>query len=173
MISLEVNEVDEKNREATHEHGSKCIDFVLGTERVMNILYGIELIECNKIVDSDHRGYLFDFNLEEYFDEKITKKSEMEIRTLNPNKRNHRKLFVEKCEESLDAAPIEAELDEIEINVDINKIEQTDRDMAYMLCKARSNAEGERKGIRECKEKMIIRSSKKYWTLMVKKMPAN
>ena len=29
----------------------------------------------------------------------------MESRTLNPNKRNRRKLFVEKCEELLDKIP--------------------------------------------------------------------
>ena len=92
----------------------------------------------------------------------------MESRTLNPNKRNHRKLFVEKCEELLDKTPIEAELNEVEMNVDRNKIEQIDRDITYILNKARSAAEGERKGIRGYKEKMIIRSSMKCWTLIVK-----
>ena len=66
----EVNEVEEKNREDAYEYecGSKCVDFVLGTEGVMNIVDGIELIECNEKVDSDHRGYLIDVNLEEFFE---------------------------------------------------------------------------------------------------------
>ena len=93
----------------------------------------------------------------------------MEIRTLNPNKRNHRKLFVKKCEQLLDKTPIEAELNEVEMNVDRNKIEQIDRDVTYILNKARSVAEGERKGIRGCTEKLMIRSSVKYWTAMIKK----
>ena len=92
----------------------------------------------------------------------------MEIRTLNPNKINHRKLFVEKCEESLDKIPIEAELDEVDMNVDRNKIEQIDRDITYVLDEARSNAKGERKGIKGSTKK-IIRSSVKHWTLMIKK----
>ena len=79
-------------------------------------------------MDSDHRGCLIDLNLEECSEEKFNKAIEMESRTLNPNKRNHRNLFVKKCEELLDTIPIEAELDEVEMNVDRNKIEQIDRD---------------------------------------------
>ena len=60
----EVNDVEEKNREATCRNGSKCTYFALRIEGVMKIVNMIELIECNEIVDSDHRGYLTDINLE-------------------------------------------------------------------------------------------------------------
>ena len=55
------------------------------------------------------------------------------------------------------------------MNVDRNKIEQIDRDITYILNKARSAAEGERKVIRGWTEKLKIRSSVKYWTAMIKK----
>ena len=61
-IFSEVNEVDENNIDGTFECGTKCIDFVLVSEGIINIVEGIELIECNEIVDSDHRGYLTDLN---------------------------------------------------------------------------------------------------------------
>ena len=77
-------------------------------------------------------------------------------------------MFEEKWEESLDKTPIEAEFCEIEMNVDKNKIEQIDRDVTCVLNKTRSKAEGERKGIRGCKEKIIIRPSVKHWTVMIK-----
>ena len=95
---------------------------MLGTEGVMNVVDGIEVIEWNEIVDSDRRGCLTDINLEACFEEKFNRATEMESTTLNPNKRNHRKLFVEKCEEFLDKTPIEAELNEVEMNADGNKI---------------------------------------------------
>ena len=37
---------------------------MLGTEGVMSIVDGIELIECNEIIDSDHREFLTIVNLE-------------------------------------------------------------------------------------------------------------
>ena len=40
----ELNEVEERNKEATHEHGPKHIDFSLGTEGVMSIVDGTELM---------------------------------------------------------------------------------------------------------------------------------
>ena len=73
----EVNDVEEKNREAIYGHGSKCIDFVLRIEGVMKIVNMIELIECNEIVDSGHRGYLTDINLEAWFEEKINSSKEI------------------------------------------------------------------------------------------------
>ena len=66
----------------------------------------------------------------------------MESRTLIQNKWNHRKLFVEKGENFLDKMPIEAELDEVDMNVDRIKIEQKYRNITYDLNKARSKAEG-------------------------------
>ena len=55
------------------------------------------------------------------------------------------------------------------MNIDRNKIEQIDRDVPCVLNKTRSKAEGERKGIRGCKEKIIIRPSVKHWIVMIKK----
>ena len=72
----------------------------------MNVIDGIELIECNEIIDSDHRGWLTDVNLEACFEEKFNRAKEMESRTLNPTKRNHRKLFAEKYEELLGKKPM-------------------------------------------------------------------
>ena len=91
----EVHEVDENDRDGTFECGTKCIDYVLVSEGMLNVVEGIELIECNEIVDSDHRGYLTDLNLEMHFEEDFNKEQEIEQRLLNPNKRTHR--FFLKC----------------------------------------------------------------------------
>ena len=58
---------------------------------LVDIVEGIELIEHNEIVDSDHRGHLTDLNLEMCFEEDFNKEQEIEQRLLNPNKRTHRK----------------------------------------------------------------------------------
>ena len=74
---------------------------------MFEIVEVIELIECNEIVDSGNRGYLIDLNLEAYFDKDFNQENEREQRLLNPNKRCHRKVFVDVCEELLNRLPIE------------------------------------------------------------------
>ena len=41
----------------------------LVTEEVLRNVVGTELIECNKIIDPDHRGHLADIDLLENFTE--------------------------------------------------------------------------------------------------------
>ena len=43
---------------------------------MLNIVEGIELIECDEIIDSDHRGHLTDLNLEIFFEEDFNKEQE-------------------------------------------------------------------------------------------------
>ena len=49
------------------------------------------------------------------------------------------------CEEILNAIPIEDELDYAEICKCIGKMEQIDKETTFVLNKAKSNGEGERK----------------------------
>ena len=128
-----VHEVDKNDRDGTLEYGTKCIDYVLVSEGMLNVAEGIELIECNKIVDSDHFGYLTDLNLETYFEEEFNKEREIEYRSLNPKKRTHRKKFAEMCKELLNVIPIEHELEHIERHKDRAKMEQLDKDITFVL----------------------------------------
>ena len=84
----------EKSKDKTFEFGPKCIDVVLVSEEVLEIIEGIALIEWNEIVDSDYRGYLLDLDLEEYFNDELNQVNEREKSLLNPNRRSHRKSFV-------------------------------------------------------------------------------
>ena len=49
-----------------------------------------------------------------HFEEEFNTEQEIEERLLNPNKRNHRKVFVERCVELLNSTPIENEVDCVE-----------------------------------------------------------
>ena len=53
---------------------------------MLNMTEGIELIECNEIIDSDNRGCLTDVNLETCFGEDFNREIERERRLLNHNK---------------------------------------------------------------------------------------
>ena len=88
------------------EHGSKCIYAVLVSEVILEIVEGIELIECDGIVDSDRLRHLIDLDLEVCFDEKFNKDNERDKRSLNQNRRLHRKTLADACEEVLIIMPI-------------------------------------------------------------------
>ena len=68
-VFSEIHEFDENNRDLTFEYGIKGVDSVLGSEGTIKTLEGIELTECNEMVDSDNRGILINLNLEIHFDE--------------------------------------------------------------------------------------------------------
>ena len=77
-VFSEVHDVEKKNRDGTFENGSKCIDIVLASEGMLEIVEGKKLIEWNKIIDYDHRDFLKDINLKEYFDEEFNQENERE-----------------------------------------------------------------------------------------------
>ena len=114
-----------KNREGTFKHGVKCVCYVLGTAGELDSAKGIELIECKRIVDLDCRECLINHKLETCFEEKFNKEEESDQRLLIPNKKNDRKVFVEKYEELLRALPIENESNHTERSTDEEKTIRT------------------------------------------------
>ena len=63
-----LNGLEPNERDNTFIEGSKCIDFVLVTSSVIKFIKGCELINYDQIIETDHQGYLFDINLEQYFE---------------------------------------------------------------------------------------------------------
>ena len=63
-VFAETNGVEIENREATCQHGRKCIDCVIATEGTLWNVTGIEIFGCSEIVESDHRGCLTDVDFQ-------------------------------------------------------------------------------------------------------------
>ena len=57
-IFREIHEVTEIDRDETYKHGTKCIDAAFGTAGVFRLVRGIELIDFDKLMDADHRGFI-------------------------------------------------------------------------------------------------------------------
>ena len=51
----------------TYKIGSRPIDSITALQGIINCIEGYKLVEVNKVVLSDHRGYLVDINFELYF----------------------------------------------------------------------------------------------------------
>ena len=61
---IDINELDN-----THKNGTKCIDTVAATDNILSFVEGCILCETNKILNTDHRGYMVGINFNNYFEE--------------------------------------------------------------------------------------------------------
>ena len=91
-----------KSKDKTYELGSKQIDTVLVTEEVLESLQGSLLLDFKDVVDSDHRGFIFDLDVYQYFSVEASEYDTTNNVTLNPTKRLYKQKFHEKVNEYID-----------------------------------------------------------------------
>ena len=63
-----VNNIEDEIKDYTHKMGSKQIDAVLVTSELIQAIVGCKLTDFNDIINTDHRGFIFDINIKDYFD---------------------------------------------------------------------------------------------------------
>ena len=51
---------------------SKCIDTIAASESILSFVEEYRLYEINRILDTDHCGYVVDIDLKEYFDQEFS-----------------------------------------------------------------------------------------------------
>ena len=64
---------------------------------------GIELIECDEIVESDHRDFLIDASIADYFAKELFEVYARIRKKLNPSKKVHGEIFDKSLEEMISA----------------------------------------------------------------------
>ena len=62
---------DKNDRDSTFEYGNKCIDLCLTTNGMLEIMDGMEMLDCKEIIELDHIGCLIDLNLGNDFSETL------------------------------------------------------------------------------------------------------
>ena len=73
----------------TEVRGSKPIDTVAASYRIIDYVEDSQLLECNDIVFTDHRAYVIDINLEDYFNDQLSSWDEINRVMLNPSRQSH------------------------------------------------------------------------------------
>ena len=58
---------DDSTRDRTYKNRSKQIDIVFGTESIVRVARGSKIVDFDKIIITEHRGFLIDINVNEYF----------------------------------------------------------------------------------------------------------
>ena len=91
----------------TYKKGLRAIDSIAVSSGVMSYIEGSKLVEYSDAVESNHRGYIADVAMEDYFETEFSQWDSIDRVMLNPSKRSHREKFVEEIEYQLQMHNIE------------------------------------------------------------------
>jgi len=74
------------------------INSIAATHGILEFIEECKLLPYNEVIFSDHRAYVVNINLEEYFNEQLSQWDKINKVILNPSQCSHRKKFVEELE---------------------------------------------------------------------------
>ena len=121
-------------KDKTFKSGSKQIDAVLATEEVLESLQDSLILDFKDIVDSDHRGFLFDLDVCQYFSVEASDYDTTDNVTLNPAKRSHRRKFLEKVDEYIDQLNLlETVTEKCNRSITGQELERIDETISFIL----------------------------------------
>ena len=165
-----VNDVQINQIGRTYKHGSKPIDSFAATSGIMEYVDGCEILGYNEVVESDHRSYLVDISLEEYFNDEMSEWDTIDRVKINPSKRSHRKIFYEEIEHQLNIYNVENDLERMERSCSYNEIEVVDEIITRMLQTATKKVEGMKRSIPFSQEKERRRSMVLYYKMKIREI---
>jgi len=169
-VHAEINNIRMDLFDKTYKNGSKPIDSIAASCGIMDFIEGCELLNYNEFIDTDHRAYVIDVNIDEYFNEEFNEWDKINKVLLNPARRTHRERFVEAVEDQLQLYSLEEDLNEMSYETTRNKIEVVDEIISRVLETARKKVEGMKRNIPFSREKMRIRAKMLYARMQLRKL---
>jgi hypothetical protein len=163
-----VNQVPIPSMGKTHKHGSKPIDSLAATKGIIDFIDGCKVLEYNDIVETDHRSYVIELALEDYFNEELSEWDKINKVMLNPARRSHRDKFVTELDKQLDLYNVEADLDRLELSCINEELEIVDKLITKILRKSTTKVEGMARGIPYSLEKEKRRCRVLYYKMAIR-----
>ena len=114
-VHTKINNIEMNQMDKTSKLGLKPIDSFAASAGILDYVEGSMTFDFNKIFETDHRGYLVDVALDEYFELEFSRWDNVNEVMLNPARRSHREKFVEKLQDQLNIYQLEEELEQIKI----------------------------------------------------------
>ena len=90
-----INHIEISQMDNTNVKGSYPIDSIAASSEISEYIEGCQMVDHNEIIYIDHRGYMVDINLEDYFNDQMSYWNENHKVIINPSRRSHRERFVE------------------------------------------------------------------------------
>lgn len=167
-VHSRVNNIPIDQLDKTYINGSQAIDTIAMSEGMFDYVEGSVLLSHAEIVQSDHRPYLVDINLEDYFNAELNLWDNINHSKLDPSRKSHRLKFAQSLEDQLDYHQVENLLRN---NSSTNEqIEYIDELITQILNKATKCVEGQRRNIPYSKEKAKRSATIKYLKLKIRKL---
>ena len=135
------------------------------------MIRGSILIDFKEIIDTDHRGFIFDIDINEYFTIEASMYDKIENNNLDPTKRSHRIKFMTKLDEYIEQLNL-VELVESKCNRAITnqEIERLDETISFVLDSAWRYVEEIRKNIPYSIKKVTLRAAKQFYKGLLRKL---
>ena len=144
-INSHANKLNLKDLDKTYKNGSKPIDSIAATSRIVEYAEESELISYNNIAETEHRVYMIDVNAEDYFDAEVNMWDKINHVVLNLVKRLHREEFAETIEEQLEIYALENDLMSMMNTATWQQIENINKIISRIFDIARKKVEGMKK----------------------------
>lgn len=154
----------------TYIHGSSPIDAVYASNGIMDYVDGCKILPNNEIIEADHRSYLIDIALDEYFEDEFGEWDEVNKVILNPSRRSHREIFVTEIERQLEIYLLENELERMNRDCLNEEIEKIDELITQIFREATKKVEGIRRNIPYSHEKEKVRSKVLYSKMKLREL---
>jgi len=122
----------------------------------------------NDFVMSDHRSYLLDLNVEEYFEDYLSSWNRINKAVLNLSRESHRATFYEELVNQLNIYNIEESL--MKTSLSNQEIENIDEVVTRMLNEARKKVEGQLCNIPYSDEKIKQLGMLMFWKAKVRQL---
>jgi len=135
----------------------------------MDYIKGFKLLGYNEIVESDHRAYMINVMIEEYFEEELSIWNNINKVMLNPAWRSHREKFLESIENQLNTYQLENDLELIRRSATYHQMEQVDEILTRIFNVATKKVEGMRRNILFLSEKERQRAALLYCKMQLRK----
>jgi len=169
-VHTKINNIRMDQMDKMHKSGSKPIDSFAASAGVLEYIEGCMLLDYNDIFETDHRGYMVDVVLDEYFDLEFSSWDHINKIMLNLARRSYRKKFVEILEDQLNVYQLEDELEQMKITTSYEQLEHFDELITRILNTATKSVEGMKRNIPFSKEKEKRRAAVLYWKMEIRRI---
>jgi len=160
-VYQEVNDFEDCSRDKTYKKGSNQIDVVFTNESLLRYVRGSRLVDFNKVVISDHIGFLLDIDYEKYFGIRAS---------VYLSNRKHKAQFYTKLDKYIEQIELLEKTARICTNrvtvVDLNRLDDA---IMYVLSAARRYVEGSKRNVPYSRQKQIKESTVKYLKVLLNK----
>ena len=165
-----INNVELEQIGKTYIHGSSPIDAIYASNGVLKYVDGCKILGNNEIVESDHKSYLIDIDLNEYFEDEFCEWDEVNKTILNPSRRSHREKFIKEVERQLNIYQIEIDLERMSTDCLNEEIEKIDNLITQIFRDATRKVEGIKRRIPYSHQKEKVRSKVLYCKMKLRQI---